>query len=136
MGGTRRKARPKAGSAPLGRDAILAALGARTSRVTCPELGGDVLLSALSAADMLRWQDIAQGDDDNTDSASSAERTVMAMATFISLCAVDGGGERLFGPDDVARLGALPFRALERLFVEGLALNGMNGTAVEDMAGN
>lgn len=112
----------------VGRDALQQP-ALRTQIVPVPELGGDIILRELSAADVHRLA--AAGRDLAADDALANLHTT---AFLLSLCWVDENGQRVMtGEHDIETvLNAWPLELLNRLGQAASVATGLTSTAKDD----
>lgn len=109
---------------------ILNAGKRRIESVAVPEWGGiTVKVRALSGDDRDRYEmAIYEG---------RRSGAFNPRALLVSLCLVhDNGEERVFGDADVAQLGSIDARGLDRVFEVAQRLSGMGAAAIEAAVGN
>lgn len=111
----------------LSRDQILSAPDLETVEVDCPEWGGTVKLRMLSAAERLRWEEIAATNP-------FGQRGVFLTVVAASAC--NDKGDPLFTLADVELLAKKNTDVLVRLATAALELNRLTGDDVDELAGN
>lgn len=99
----------------LNRDSILNALDLQREVVDVPEWGGSVIITELSAADLLKFG-AAMGDEE-----SQQVFVAKALTWFI----VDEGGDRVFTGEDAEMLAGKSLPVLQRLWDVAARLNAM-----------
>lgn len=114
----------------LNRDAILGADDMKTVDVEVPEWGGSVRLRTLTGGE----RDKFESDMVDQRGKNNKLNLVNLRARLVALCAVDEGGKRMFGDNEVSRLGAKSASVLDKLFVAAQKLNGMTEADVEELA--
>lgn len=113
----------------LGKDAILAAEDVKFEEVPVPEWGGTVRLKSMTGTQRDAFEDKSmdqRGDNPKMNLTNFRSR-------LLSLCIVDGNGERCFSDVEVPLLGQKNANVLERLFVRAREMNGMDDKDVEEM---
>lgn len=116
--------------AVLSRNDILEASLA-TEELHVPELGGTVLVKALSAKDRNHFSYPFASED----KAVVRSNTLNMHARLASLCLVDESGARLFKDNDVPKLEKVSAAALQRIFEKARELSGMADNT-DEIAGN
>lgn len=118
-------------TAPLGRDAILAAPDIVTERVEVPEWGGAVLVRSITAKERDDFEkSLIVGKGRKADVSLDNIRAKLAALTI-----VDAAGVRIFAETDVAVLGAKSARALQRVFEVAMTLSGLTGKDLDELLG-
>jgi hypothetical protein len=113
----------------LNKDLILAADDLETVDVDVPEWGGSVRLRTLTGGE----RDKFESDMIDQRGKSNKMNLVNLRARLVALCAVDEGGKRMFGDNEVTKLGAKSAAVLDKLFVAAQKLNGMTQQDVEEL---
>lgn len=113
----------------LGRADILGAQDRKPIRVEVPEWGGVVYVRHMSAAAKDRFDAAAR--DEKGKFIQELWRARVAAATM-----VDADGHLLFSEEDVRALGERSQIALDRVVAVANGANAMDGTAIEELAGN
>lgn len=116
----------------LSKAAILAAEDLPTEVVDVPEWGGAVMVRGLSG----RERDAFEADVQEIRGKSVSVNRQNFRAKLLTRCLVDEDGKRIFGPDDVAALGAKSAVAIDRVMEAALRLSGMGATDVQEMTEN
>ena len=111
----------------LTRDQILAAALPQPVPVSVPEWGGDVYVRAMSGAERDAFEVAI------TPPLGKAENV---RARLVVICACDAAGAPLFAPGDVATVGALDARALDRVAQLARKVNALGGEEFEAAAKN
>ncbi len=123
--------------AVLSREAILAAQDIKVERVEVPEWGGHVFVRMLHGAERDRFE---QSNVKVTRGKGGRVTTEPAPGNFrarlVALVACDETGKRIFADTDAADLGRKGSRALDRIVMAALALNGMADESVEEAEKN
>jgi hypothetical protein len=83
-----------------------------------PEWGDDIYIKVLSA-------------DDQADLAEGTEAKAMPLQVILH-CLVDQDGERIFGDQDAAELGAFPFPEIMQVFGKVAKLNGLSTKELDE----
>lgn len=127
---------PTANGRPLGREGILAGANRRvTETVDVPELGGRVCVRELSTAERDEYEvGVLTTRGRNVDVNLRGLRS-----RLVAYCVVDEAGVRLFDPDnadDLAAIGTLGARGVDRIFTVAQRLNGLSAEDVTELAGN
>lgn len=112
----------------LKREEILAQAKAAPVWVDVPEWKGGVYVREISASARDRFESTMV-------ESAGPERLANVRARFVALVACDEAGQALFAEADVAALGELSAKALDRIFDAGRKLNGMLSDA-EDVEKN
>lgn len=116
----------------LTKEAILTANDVAVEDVEVPEWGGVVRVRALSAAERDRFEEGLM-----TGRGRKRQFSMMnARAKLVALTVVDEQGQRLFGEQDVAALGAKSAAALSRVFDAAMRLAGLTEDDVEELTEN
>lgn len=117
----------------LTREEILKQAGQRETKVVeVPELGGSVIIRALSGKERDKFEgESVTGKGKNTEYNYRNIRARLVAAT-----AVDEHGNKLFTPEDVSKLGDISAGALSRLFDVARELSGMTEKDVAELAEN
>jgi hypothetical protein len=113
----------------LNKDLILAADDLQTVDVDVPEWGGSVRLRTLTGGE----RDKFESDMIDQRGKSNKMNLVNLRARLVALCAIDEGGKRMFGDNEVTKLGAKSAAVLDRLFQAAQELNGMTQKDVEEL---
>lgn len=116
----------------LGKDAILSADDMKTIDIDVPEWGGSVRLRTLTGGE----RDKFESDSIDQRGKNNKMNLVNLRARLVGLCAVDEGGKRMFGDNEVSKLGAKSAAVLDKLFTAAQELNGMTQKDVEDLTEN
>lgn len=116
--------------AVLNKNAILDA-SLDTAEVEVPELGGSVLVKALSAKDRNHFSYPFASDD----KAVVRANTLNMHARLAALCLVDEKGVRLFKDNEIGKLENVNAAALQRIFDKARELSGMADNT-DEVAGN
>jgi len=96
----------------------------RSKEISVPELGGDVFVRVMTGTERDRFEEIH---------VLQKHRNFRARTAVFSVC--DSAGKLLFTEVDVDRVGRLPAKALDRIFEESSALNGLTEEDVNALAG-
>ncbi len=96
-------------------------------KVDLPAWGDDVYVRMLTAMERDAFEVGCQED-------AQGFRNVRARLVVLAAC--DADGERIFQDADAVALGLTSALALDIVFTEAQALNGMRGEDVEELAGN
>lgn len=113
----------------LNKDLILAADDMKTTDVDVPEWGGTVRLRTLTGGE----RDKFESDSIDQRGKSNKMNLINLRARLVALCAVDETGKRMFGDNEVSKLGAKSAAVLDRLFQAAQELNGMTQKDVEEL---
>jgi hypothetical protein len=113
----------------LNRDAILTADDMKTIDIEVPEWGGDVRLRTLTGGE----RDKFESDMIDQRGKNNKMNLVNLRARLVALCAVDEGGKRMFGDNEVTKLGSKNAAVLDKLFTAAQKLNGMTQEDVEEL---
>jgi hypothetical protein len=113
----------------LSRDEILSKAVLRRETVTVPELGGDVILQEMSGAFRDAWEQSLQDRDNHG-------RLVNPRAKLVVATLVNEDGSRVFGDDDVDRVGNMPSSVLDRLCNVAQRLNLLRHEDLEESRKN
>jgi hypothetical protein len=113
----------------LNKDMILGADDMKTIDVPVPEWGGDVRLRTLTGGE----RDKFESDSIDQRGKSNKMNLVNLRARLVALCAIDESGKRMFGDNEVTKLGAKSAAVLDRLFTAAQKLNGMTQEDVEEL---
>lgn len=89
-----------------------------------------VRLRMLSGTERDRFERMMQEAQTNSSKRKNGENF---RARMVSLCAVDRDGNRLFGRNDIAALGAKSSKALARVFDKCQEMNGFTESDVEEL---
>lgn len=101
----------------LSREAIFAANDIKTETVTVEEWGGDVTVTALSAAVYYEMIDT---------------HPKAKMGTLlVCYCTVDENGDRLFSDADIDKLSGRSSAALTKVYLAARRINGLDNTQAE-----
>jgi hypothetical protein len=116
----------------LSRDEILGVDELRYETVPTDEWksGSAVRVSSLTSQGRAELEDMVLARQGGSKSA------VGIRETFVSICAVDAQGHRLFTAEDVQALGRKSARPIERIFEAATRLNDVSEQAVAREAGN
>ncbi|MFO7905799.1 MAG: hypothetical protein R6U98_24285 [Pirellulaceae bacterium] len=114
--------------AMLTKDQILQASDLGREVVEVPEWGGDVYVSAMTAADRDAFEASLVKDGERNMDNMRARLAAMTM--------VDEKGERLFTDAEASKLGKKSAAALTRVFSVAMRMNGIGDSDVEELAGN
>jgi len=113
----------------LNKDLILAADDMKTTDVDVPEWGGTVRLRTLTGGE----RDKFESDSIDQRGKSNKMNLINLRARLVALCAVDETGKRMFGDNEVSKIGAKSAAVLDRLFQAAQELNGMTQKDVEEL---
>lgn len=113
----------------LTKEQILGAKDREPVVVSVPEWGGDVRLTAMSAAERDAFETSMMGKGDNV------KKLANFRARFVARCIVDDDGNRLFADADIVELGKRSGAVLGRVFDEARKVNGMTQADVEELEG-
>lgn len=92
----------------LNREAFLATIKPDLVAVSVPELGGEVLVKAVSQAEFESWRQQIQGKNKVINETGF-------IARLIILCACDDDGNSLFTKDDFEAISKIPAKVLMRI---------------------
>lgn len=106
----------------LSRDAIKSVSDCKLERVPVPEWGGDVFMKTLSGTERDQFED-----------GYAEQKMKNFRSRFLVLTLCDEKGERIFGDDDAAELGAKSSVVLNRLFEKGWAINAFRPEDVDSL---
>lgn len=93
--------------------------------VNIPELGGDLIVSEMNGSGRDMWEQSLQARD-------KQGRLVNTRAKLVASTVVTDTGARMFGDDDIERLGGLPSSILDRLCDVAQRLNRLRPEDVQD----
>ena len=113
----------------LSKEQILAAQDLETETVDVPQWGGSVLVRSLTARE--RGQLISSIVDQR-----AGGRTLKLTEVQVRTCAmaiVDAAGNRMFGEEDIAKLGRKSAGALQIVFEVAQRLSGLSDDQVEEL---
>lgn len=114
----------------LTKDAILKAGALPQERVDLPEMGGHVIVRGLTG----RERDAYEAGLVTRDRKGRSEQNLdNVRARLVVLTCFDDEGARIFGPADVAAVGDLPAKVLDRLFDVARRLSGMTEEDVKEL---
>lgn len=115
----------------LTKDQILKATDLDKEKVEVPEWGGEVYVSAMTAADRDSFEAGMMASEGDTVKKYQNMRARLAALTI-----VDEDGERMFGDKEAAALGRKSAAAMTRVFAVACRLNGIGDRDVEELTGN
>lgn len=121
----------------LNRDQILSAKDRAQERVSIPEWGGEVMLTALSVRDrtavLSEWARLGAVQKDGGDPASAMLEIKLRL---VALSVTDAEGVPLFTVDDMAELAKKSNQAIGVISDAAITLNKFFVSATEDAAKN
>ena len=106
----------------LTREQILQCDDLPKETVKVPEWGGEVQVRTMTGTDRDAFEASLIGKEGRLENV---------RARLVSLAVCDESGNRLFGDEDVAALGAKSAKALDRVFAVAQRLNGIGAEQVE-----
>lgn len=113
----------------LSRAQILAAVEVPREVVRVPELGGEVIVRGMTAAERDSWEaSLFTGKGKHRQFNAENIR-----AKLVAKCAVDEAGNQLFTEQDVATLGAVRVDVMARLHTVAQRLSGITDEDVDDL---
>lgn len=112
----------------LSRAQILAAVVVPTEVVRVPELGGEIIVCGMTAAERDSWEaSLFTGKGKHRQFNADNIR-----AKLVAKCVVDENGNRLFSEQDVATLGRVRVDVMARLHTVAQRLSGITDADEED----
>lgn len=105
----------------LTRDKLIAKVSLLSEVVHLPEMGGDVLVRGMTAAELLNFQAAVNVGKKN--GAASIDEKTFPMKLLVR-CIVDEKGNRILGDDDWSSLDQWPATAFQRAAAVALRVNG------------
>ncbi len=116
----------------LGRDAILKQKDLEIIELFVPEWDGYILVRGMTARERDQWEtSIVKQKGNNTQLDMRNAR-----ARLVAMCVVDQKGNRVFGDSDVAALGNMSAKAIDRIFSVAQDLSGVSNEDVEELTKN
>ena len=115
----------------LTKEAILAADDGTYEEIDIPEWGGTVRIRCMTGFERDRFESKVSSASNKTGGFLPNMR-----ATLCAICLCNDAGERLFSDIEAVDLGKRSGSALDRVFARAMAINGMTGQDVEELAGN
>jgi hypothetical protein len=117
----------------LTKDQILESNDLKNIEVEVPEWGGSVLVRTMTGADRAAFEEsMVDVQPDGTRKANVSNLRLKLVA----LTVVDDAGNRMFGIDDIERLGLKSSAAIERVFEAAQRINGMSADSKAQAAKN
>lgn len=117
----------------LTKDQILESNDLKNIEVEVPEWGGSVLVRTMTGADRAAFEEsMVDVQPDGTRKANVSNLRLKLVA----LTVVDDAGNRMFGIDDIERLGLKSSAAIERVFEAAQGINGMSAYSKAQAAKN
>jgi hypothetical protein len=126
---TSKRTKRRAAVKILGRDALLALKGGRTEEVYVPELGGKLLVAAISAGarDVFDLTSLGLPED---------ERRHNFRARLLVMTLIGDDGKPLYTTEDIPALSSIEARVIDPLVEVAMRLNGLSESDRETLEGN
>lgn len=115
----------------LGRDQFREIKPRRTIVVEIPELGGSVIVQAMTARERGEYETQFITADGKLRKLTSRTRELLAIASC-----VDADGKKIFTPEDIEWLGNVDAKILERITKAAQELSDISDKDLDDLAKN
>ncbi len=112
--------------------AMLGQVDLERETVDVPEWGCRVIVRGMTAAE----RDAFEQSTFEMKGKNVKFNLANVRARLVAACCVDEHGQRVFGDDQVAALGAKSGKAVDRLYAVAQRLCGMRKEDIEELAGN
>lgn len=102
--------------------------------VDVPELEGDVYVRVLNGLERDQFE--AGFISESGDQLPKAERLRNFRGRLVTLCACDGGGNRIFSDAHAEQVGRMPAPILDRIYEVAARINRLSNDDVKELVGN